>query len=110
MTQELDQYEAEEADDEHHELNPEAMRRAERELNKRDYNERAIDDVEDFMEDEDDFDRLQRRKFYSEVDSDLDEEDDARFIDPEECKGKLAEWIKEGHTKKYIKRKFINFV
>ena len=32
------------------------------------------------------------------------------FIDPEECKGKLHEWITLDKTKKYIRKRFIKFI
>lgn len=40
-----------------------------------------------------------------------DEEiDERRFLDAEECKSKLPEWINEEETLKYIKNKFTRFL
>lgn len=39
-----------------------------------------------------------------------DEEDESMFIDAEECKGRLHEWIGMDKTKKFIRRRFIRFI
>ena len=38
------------------------------------------------------------------------EEEDAKFLDHTECKGKLSEWIKEPRTERWIRQQFKRFL
>ena len=91
---ELDRYENEGVDSEDIELNPEARRKAEYELNKRERmdKEAHLDDY--FFEDDDDDEaELRRRRDYYYKDDEDEDIDERRFIDPEECRGNLHVWI-----------------
>ena len=48
--------------------------------------------------------------YFQEDDDEDDEIDDRRYLDAEECKGKLEQWIQEEETVKYIKSKFRKFL
>ena len=68
-----------------------------------------MDDLfdDDNMEDEI---RMQERRKYLFNDQEDEEIDDRLFLDSEEVKGKLSEWIKQNETVKYIKIKFRGFL
>lgn len=51
-----------------------------------------------------------KRAFYEQQDEGEEEEEDDQFIDAEESKGRLHEWIGLDKTKKFIKRRFIRFL
>ena len=93
---ELDIYEDEGVEDEDIYLNPEARKRAEMALNKRDLANREVDMDEYFYEDEDDeAAELKRRREYYWRDDEEEELDERRYLDPEECRGQLHIWIQE---------------
>lgn len=68
-------------------------------------------EVDDYLSDNlsDDLRDQSRRKviYFAEEDEEVDER---RFLDAEEVKGKLPQWIKEEETMKYIKFKFTKFL
>ena len=63
-----------------------------------------------FEEDDDDEAELRRRRDYYYKDDEDEDIDERRFIDPEECRGKLHLWIEQEDTKKYIRRSFERFL
>lgn len=68
--------------------------------------------VEDYMEEDqlsgELHSRGQRQAYY--FDGQEEEIDERRFLDVEEVKGKLPQWIREDETLKYIKIKFTKFL
>lgn len=63
--QELDHYERNSADLEHYNLNPEARRLAEKELNQRDQREREMDeDLEEYIEEDYEAEVRRKRAYY----------------------------------------------
>ena len=69
------------------------------------------DEVDEFMDDDlsDELQMRERMKYIEAEDEDI-EIDERRYLDAEENKGKLPEWIREEETRKYIKIKFTRFL
>ena len=111
--EEFDQYEQVGLDDDEiYEDDPEARIKAEREINRRHrLQEMQEDEVDEFMDDDlsDELQMRERMKYIEAEDEDV-EIDERRYLDAEENKGKLPEWIREEETRKYIKIKFTRFL
>lgn len=105
-------------DDEEISEDYEARRRADERMDERDRANRARQrgmvegpDVEEFFEDDLEYQLEQRRNLYFQEDDDEDEEiDEKRYLDAEESRGRLEQWIQEEETIKYIKSKFRKFI
>ena len=66
--------------------------------------------MEDLMDDEEYGRMIRQRAQILEAEGEDEEIDERRYLDAEESKGKLPEWINEEETLKYIKSKFTKFL
>lgn len=123
---ELDRYNKEELDDaEYSDLETDQKRKADRIVDERNkerlaHNKRLpaafMDDRSEFSNELDPASRFKNRRGenYSELqmeeEYDGDEEDDERFMDLDEMRGKLSTWINDPKTVRYIKKTFRRFL
>lgn len=119
---ELDRYEREGIDDndenDDKRLTAEQRQQVERLLNERDRKiatkgQRRPVDMLDEDSEEDDLARQLRRerlKINQEQEPDVDDEDDAKYLDIEEAKGNITEWLQQPRTIKFIRNQFSAFL
>lgn len=124
----LDKYESDDLDEEDYsQMSMEARREAEREINERDRDNIAkqrrvpvamLQDTEESMLSEGQEltaeIRRRRERHYQELGVEEEDMDDAnedeRFLDLEEMRGKLHQWIRDPRTIRYIRRTFRKFL
>ena len=118
---ELDRYEKEGIDDNENSdrrLTAEQRLQVDRLLNERDRKiaakgqRRPVTMLDDDSEDDDLARQLRRErlKITQEQEADGDEEDDAKYLDIEEAKGNITEWLQQPRTIKFIRNQFSAFL
>lgn len=119
---ELDRYEKEGLDDDEEverlQLNADDRARVDKILNERDRQHaiknkrRPVAMLEDDFSEDDDLARQLRRERQKihEHEVDADDDDDAKYLDIEESKGNIIEWLQQPRTVKFIRLQFSNFL
>jgi DNA replication licensing factor MCM2 len=118
---ELDEYEEQGLDEEEYsEMAVEERKKVDSELDNRDKKKsgksgripRAMEEVEEYSEDENLQKRLhrQRMKFTAGAEDETEYKDTSEFLSRTDVKGKLSDWLKEPHVNRYIQISFNKFI
>jgi DNA replication licensing factor MCM2 len=117
---ELDEYQREGLDDEQYsQMDPEERKRVEDMLNERDKGQRGrskriptaiLDELEGYSDDEENLRKRRKVMFTKDVIESEEYKDTESYLNREQVKGKLSEWLRQPHVIRYIHGAFSKFI